>query len=101
MVDEWKPNAPDINKDFQNAHANKKAQEQKSKRDMVTKVELDKLESQRGQPNAEPTPTPPGGAEKTGDYQQAFIKREQRIKYIKERMDAAQDRLRKGFENNK
>lgn len=100
MADSQDQNKPELNKDFQQAHSNEQKKEQ-LKRDIVSKMESQKLEQQRETPDASPQPNPPGGAAHTREYQVASMKREQRIKEIKERMDEAQQRLREGFDNSR
>jgi len=93
-------NAPNLRKEFQ-GQKNEKQECQKQNRETVTKSMADKLENQRETPVASYEPMPPGGAEKTANYQQAMIKREQRIKYIKERMSQSQERMRQNFGQSK
>ncbi len=100
MPEEWKPNAPNVNQEFQK-NAAQKEQQIKERREMVTKMQATKLENERVTPNSTHEPTPPGGAKYTADYQQASIEREQRIKAIKERMSFAQEQLRKGFDSSR
>lgn len=102
MANEWNPNAPDLKNDFKQAHDNKKeVQQEEQKRDIVSKMEVDKLEKERDTPHASLEPTPPGGAGYTAEYQQKAQQREERIKYIKERMAEAQERLRESWDNSR
>ncbi|WP_421754174.1 hypothetical protein [Croceimicrobium sp.] len=129
MENDWKPNAPDANRAFnQQAHnenlkeerkehneefqrqaqnqqeENKRTEteeKEKEKREMVTRAMQKQLERQRETPQPQMAPQPPGGIQSSENRQKNMNEREKRIQYIKERMGAAQERLRGGFGKSK
>ncbi len=94
-------NNPSSKKEFNNAQNNIKKQQVDKRREMVTNQMAQNLENERASPSSQNNLTPPGGAMPTQAYQQASNKREARIRYIRERMNESQERLRKGFDQSK
>lgn len=96
---DWDPNAPEIKQDFQNATLHKR-QETTEPRTPVTKAELERLQGEREKPVLQQHYIP-GGATQSQVHADINTNRENRIRYIKERLGRLQDRAREDFERSR
>lgn len=111
MADDWKDKFPEAKNNFQKAvtqdaiqrkiEQKKQQQKDQEKPGPASKMELERLENDRIEPQQTQTLRPPGGQMPDADFQQAQIRREHRIQYIKRRLQAQKDMARDQFNENK
>ena len=99
MPDEWNPNAPNVGKEFQRTDDAQAPPEQGKPNEIVTKQGLEDLEAQRA------TPTPGqdltmGGEVKTAVHQQVEMRREERIREMRARLNAASQQMQDDFDRS-
>ena len=111
MDNEWKPNAPDMNGEFQKTgveksepanDANTQREEQGSgKQSPITKEQINQLEKQRKIPVQTSAPSPLGGFQDNFQQHKKMNENEKKIKELKDRMKAYSEKHRRDFDKGR
>ena len=98
MTNDWKPNAPDLKAEFQGQPKQRPTEADRPA--PPSKIELQMLEAQRDEPMPGLNLTI-GGEIKTAVHEQLAVKREERIRTIKARLQAQKDVARQAFDKGR